>query len=346
MRFIHIGVGGFGRVWGQVLKDCEHSDVVGLVDVNDEALQAACEAGGCSAAQCFHSLQDALKAVQADAVVVSTPPAFHRRDATAAMEAGLDVISEKPMADGMAACKAIARTVLETGRTYVVSQNYRYSAPMRTLANVIRSGRLGAIGQAEVAFFKGVDFGGGFRHEMPFPLIIDMGIHHFDLIRFVCQLDALYVSGTSWNPPWSNYAGDCSGTALFEMSNGARVLYNGSWCAKGDFCDWNGNWHIECEKGTVTYRNGEIKVYHVPGLYKVEGERIEQPAPPRRTAQAYILDEFVRCAQSTARPATGATDNIRSIAMVFAAVESMQSGRKVKVLDESLRAILECTATS
>jgi predicted dehydrogenase len=180
MRFIHVGVGGFGQCWVRALKDNKNAKVVGLVDVKDEALRKACEIGGYSKDLRFKSLEEALKNLKADAVVSSTP---HRHDVVTAMNAGLDVISEKPMADTMASCKAMARAAAETGRIYVVSQNYRYSPPMWTLANVMRSGKLGAIGQVKLDFFMGVDFGGGFRHEMPFPVIIDMSIHHFDLIR-------------------------------------------------------------------------------------------------------------------------------------------------------------------
>ena len=50
---------------------------------------------------------------------------------------------------------------------------------------------------------------------MPFPVIIDMSIHHFDLIRFVTGLEAVKVSGAAWNPPWSNYKGDCSTSVVF-----------------------------------------------------------------------------------------------------------------------------------
>ena len=335
MRFVQVGVSGFGRVWGRQLKASDRAEVVALVDVKEEALRAACEAHGYSPAICFPSLRAALKAVQADAAVVATPPAFHRAHAVAAMRAGLHVISEKPMADRMAACRAMVRAARETGRICAVSQNYRYAEAMWTLADVLRSGRLGAVGQAEIAFLKGVDFGGGFRHEMPYPLIVDMAIHHFDLIRFVTGLDALNVSGISWNPPWSNYKGDCSSAAVFEMSNGARVLYNASWCAKGDFCDWNGNWHIECEKGTVTYRQGEIRIHRVPGLYKVEEEVPVELTSPPLTGQAYVLDEFMRCVETGTPPATGVEDNLRSIAMVFAAVKAMKSGRRVRVLEDN-----------
>jgi predicted dehydrogenase len=340
MRFIHVGVGGFGQCWVRVLKDNKNAEVVGLVDVKEEALRKACEVGGYSKDLRFKSLEEALKNVNADAVVSSTPPALHRHDVVTAMNAGLDIISEKPMADTMASCKAMVRAAAETGRIYVVSQNYRYSPPMWTLANVVRSGKLGGIGQVKLDFFMGVDFGGGFRHEMPFPVIIDMSIHHFDLIRFVTGLDAVKVSGAAWNPPWSNYRGDCSSTALFEMNNGARVLYNASWCAKGGFCDWNANWQIECEKGTVTYRNGEIRVYHVPKLYKlVKTEILPHTAPPL-TAQNYVLDEFMRCVKARKQPQTAARDNVRSVGMVFAAVKAMETGRKVDVLDRETLALL------
>ena len=104
-------------------------------------------------------------------------------------------------------------------------------------------------------------------YSMDFPLLVDMSIHHFDLIRFVTGLDPERVQGVAWNPPWSNYAGDCSSTVVFEMSNGARVVYSGSWCAKGQFCNWDGNWQIECDKGTLVYSRDNITHHSVPTLY-------------------------------------------------------------------------------
>ncbi len=341
MRFIHIGVGGFGTLWVKVLKANRNVEVVALVDVSETSLQEACNIGGYDPGICFHSLQEALKSVEADAVVSSTPPEFHKNDAITAMRAGMDVLSEKPMADTMDACMSILRAVLETGRAYAVSQNYRYSSAMWTLANVIRSGRLGAVGQVKIDFFKGVDFGGGFRHLMPYPVIVDMSIHHFDLIRFVTGLEALEVSGASWNPKWSNYKGDCSSTVLFEMNNGARVLYNASWCAKGDFCDWNANWQIECEKGTVTYQNGEIKIHWAPELYTVKETAVEPIIPLAPAGQDRILDDFISCVQEGTMPPTGVLDNINSIAMVFATVKAMGTGQKIRLLNEEITAILK-----
>jgi len=74
MKFIHVGVGGFGQCWVKVLKENPDAEVVALVDVKDESLAKACEVGGYHKDICFKSLPEALKSVKADAVVSSTPP--------------------------------------------------------------------------------------------------------------------------------------------------------------------------------------------------------------------------------------------------------------------------------
>ncbi|MFC1452998.1 Gfo/Idh/MocA family protein [Verrucomicrobiota bacterium] len=340
MRFIHVGVGGFGQVWGERLARDRRAEVVALVDVNKKALNTAREAWGYDKGICFPSLTEALKTVEADALVSSTPPGRHKNDVITALGAGLNVISEKPMADSLASCKAMLRAARETGRTYVVSQNYRYRPETWTLAKMVRGGKLGAIGQIKMDFYMGVNFGGGFRHTMDYPLVVDMSIHHFDLIRFITGLDPVSVTATAWNPPWSNYKGDCSTAAVFEMSNGARALYNGSWCAKGQFCDWNGNWQIECEKGTLVYEKGNITLHKAPDLYRVAASAPVKLTKPRTLGQQFVLNDFIQAVRTGRRAATDVYDNIGSIAMVFATVKAMRTGRKVPVMDAGIRKLL------
>jgi len=341
MKIIQIGVGGFGGCWVKVLKENPEVKVVGMVDVSEEALASACAGAGYSKDICFRDLKEAIARTKPDAIVSVTPPARHRADVVTALKAGLHVISEKPMADTLANCKAMLKAAYAAKKVYVVSQNYRYSPPTWTMANLIQSGRIGKIGQVKVDFFLGMDFGGGFRHKMDYPLIVDMSIHHFDLIRFITGLDAVSVRGAAWNPPWSNYRGDCSSTVLFEMTNGSRILYNASWCAKGQFDDWNGSWQIEGDKGAIVYREGKIYCYDVPRLYKVEKkEEIALQEPPKQ-GQAFVLDDFLTAVRTGKRARTDVYDNIRSISMVFATVKAMKSGKAVKILDREISAILK-----
>ena len=268
--------------------------------------------------------------MDAEALVCSTPPSVHRKQVVAGLNAGLHVISEKPMAEKMADCRAMLAAAEKTGNVYVVSQNYRYCPETQTVAELVRKGAIGEIGQVKVDFYKGVPFA-GFRAEMPYPLLIDMSIHHFDLVRHLTGLDPVSVRGEAWNPKWSHYKGDCSCSVVFTMSNGARVLYNGSWCAKGDYCDWNGNWLIEGTKGTIIYRNGVIIFNSVPDAYAVVKSREVTKRKMRKTSQSFVLDNFIKCIKSGDRPYTDAQDNIHSIGMVFAAVKAARTGRTVSV---------------
>lgn len=339
MRFIQVGVGGFGGVWARNLNKDKRAKVVALVDINALAMQKVCEQFGYDASICFPTLEEALKSVGADAVVCVTPPRLHRQPVVAALRAGLHVISEKPMAESMADCKAMLKAARESGKQYVVSQNYRYADIMFTIADMVKKGAIGTVGQVKVDFFKGVNFG-GFRAEMPYPLLIDMSIHHFDLIRFLTGLDPVAAKGSAWNPPWSHFAGDCSSSIVFEMAGGARVLYNGSWCAKGDYCDWNGNWQIEGTKGTIVYKNGAAVLHRIPEGYGPAKTKDIKPRKMKKRAQEFVLDNFIKAIKSGTRPLTDVYDNIMSVAMVFAAVKAVETGRNVPVIDPEVKELL------
>ena len=200
MRFIQVGVGGFGRGWVQRLTDNPSVEVVALVDVNQTALTAARRVGNYGKEICFSTLNEALQNVKADALVCVTPPEYHKQCVVQAMKTGLDVITEKPMSDNFANCMSILRTSRNTGRICAVSQNYRYKPETWTLARLIESGRIGNIGQVKIDFYMGHDFRRGFRHELDYPLLTDMAIHHLDLVRFVTGLNAVSVRGEAWNP--------------------------------------------------------------------------------------------------------------------------------------------------
>ena len=339
MRFIQVGGGGFGGVWANVLKNDRRAKVVGLVDINPAALEAVCEKHGYDQSICFRSLEEALKNVEADALVCATPPKLHRAPVVAALRAGLHVISEKPMAESMADCKAMLTAARKAKRHYVVSQNYRYQDIMYTIADLVQKGAIGTIGQVKIDFFKGVNFD-GFRAEMPYPLLIDMSIHHFDLIRFLTGLDPISVRGSAWNPSWSHYAGDCSSAIVFDMTEEVRVLYNASWCSKGDYSDWSGNWQIEGSKGTIIYEHGKAVLHTIPEGYSPTKTKEIKPRKMRKEAQAFVLNNFIRAIKEDERPLTDCYDNIKSVAMVFAAVKAVKTERKVAVIDAGVEKLI------
>lgn len=331
MKVLQVGVGGMGMNWVRWVTENRQTRMVGMVDIREEALLKACDIGGYNEGMCYLDLRQALRETSADLLVCATPPEHHRRVSALGMRGGLDVICEKPMAHTLRDCRSMLRAARETKRTCVISQNYRYCAAAMRLADLVRSGGIGEVGQVSLDFHMGVDFRGGFRHTMPYPQLVDMAIHHFDLVRFITGLEAVSVRGEAWNPTWSNFEGDCSSSLVFRMNNGCRVTYNASWCSKGEHCDWNGDWLIEGSRGCIVYRRGEITLMDVPVLYRPERVKSVAPRKLRKEGQALVLNEYIRLRKAGVLPATDVRANFGSIAMVFAAVRAAETGNRVPV---------------
>ncbi|MDX2055952.1 MAG: Gfo/Idh/MocA family oxidoreductase [Polyangiaceae bacterium] len=332
MRCILIGVGGFGNVWVNTLK-AAGAHVVGLVDRDPNALAKAQAVLNVPTSGCFSELALALAGTKAEALICVTPPALHREHVVAGLRAGLHVISEKPMAESREDCQAMVLAAREAKRVYAVSQNYRYGTGMAALHRAVASGLIGKVGQVRIDFYKGHDFHGGFRHEMEFPVLVDMSIHHFDLLRYFTEANALRVSATAWNPPWSNYRGDASCSVLFEMERGVRAVYNASWCSQGSFSDWNGNWLLEGTRGSLTYEQGVIHHHEVDPHYAVRRVQGLPLIEPELTPQMRIFTDFTRAVAEGRQPETNCFDNINSVNMVFASVEAARTGRKISLTE-------------
>ena len=321
VRLLQVGMGGMGETWLRAVLASIEAQYAGFVEVNEEIARAQCQEHGLDDAKVYKTLPEAMGAVRADGVLIITPPRFHREQSIQALEAGLPVLSEKPLADTVEAAEDIVATANRTGVLHMVAQNYRYSVPVQTLKSVLDSDKLGAVGSLAVQFFKGPHFG-GFRDEMSYPLIIDMSIHHFDMMRDLLGREAISIKGYSFNPVWSWYKGDASALVAMEFEGCLFASYSASWCATGKETPWNGDWRFDCERGVVYL--SEDKVF----VQETGGEAAPVPAAqPQHTGQAYLLHEFVQAITTGIRPATTCQDNIRSLRIVFDTLRAMGVAR-------------------
>jgi predicted dehydrogenase len=324
MKVIQVGIGGMGNAWLNTVLASPEVSYAGFVEINPTIAAQQAERHNLDSALIFRTLGDALDAVKTDGaplgIIDVTPPAFHREISLMALEAGIPVLSEKPLANTIASAWDIVRKAEETGVLHMVAQNYRYSVPAQTLKKALNSGEMGQVGAVTVDFFKGPHFG-GFREEMPYPLIIDMSIHHFDMLRFFLESDPVSLYGRSWNPSWSWYQGDASASVSIAFQNGVVAAYNGSWCSNGYETPWNGHWRFECERGSVLLRDDEVYIQR-----RDEPLTRVDPTPMPRTAQAYLLHEFYEAVTQRKTPATTAQDNVKSLGIVFDVVKSFQTG--------------------
>ena len=333
MRVIQVGLGGMGNTWLRALQASKKVDFAGFVEIDDDIAKAQSRAYGLDAATIYRALPEALEQLEADAVINVTPPESHREISCMALEAGLPVLSEKPLAGTLEDARAIVATANDTGVLLSVAQNYRYRPVTQTVKALLDSGELGAVASVHVDFFRGPRFG-GFRERMAQPLIIDMSIHHFDLLRYFLGSNPAALSARSWNPAWSWFDGDASAAATITFENGVQASYSGSWCSQAMETSWNANWRFECERGVMSVEDDRItlqRLLSVPqggrGQASEHGEKRQIPLIKMpREGQDYLLQEFYEAVTQGKPVATTAQDNIHTMEFVFGVVEACNTG--------------------
>jgi predicted dehydrogenase len=332
-RALIVGAGGMGRAWGKNLRDCDQVTIGGWVDIRpDAAAQAASELGLGDIAT-GDDLARALAEVRPDFVVDVTIPEAHHDVTLASLAAGVPVLGEKPMATSMEQAHAMVAASERAGLLYMVSQSRRYQAQLQALRRLIAE-QLGALGILNSDFYIGAHFG-GFRDAMPSPLVLDMAIHTFDAARYLSAADPVAVYCEEFNPPWSWYQGNACATAIFEMSGGLRYTYRGSWCSEGRHTSWEGEWRAVGPHGSATWDGHGTPTADLvteTGVFMSKSEsRAADVATDMSLGIAGSLREFLGAITTGATPMGECHDNIKSLAMVFGAIESAATGRRVAI---------------
>jgi predicted dehydrogenase len=332
MRAIIVGLGGRGRGW---LKDCrENPDVhvVACVEPGAENRQRAISELGVAKEQLYNDLSSAIKAVKADFVVDVTPPASHESVAMTAFENGLHVLGEKPLSDDYDAARRVVKAGKQAGVKHMITQNYRFAGLPRTTNRLIKEDRVGPVGQLDVSLYvPWADLPGSHYVTQPFMFLTDMGIHHFDMMRYTLGLDPLSAQAITWNLPWGWHQGDACQLILFRFENGVVGTHRGIGCTLGHVpAGHNGEWRFEGPKGTLTWEGFD--------LYCTRSHRTETKVreklnldTERAGGPKALLVEFLTALKENRQPECNAEDNLKSMGMVFAAVKSAKEKREVSL---------------
>ena len=332
LRLIQAGVGGMGRTWWNHATNASPDfELVALVDVVDAPLAEAGEFLGIPPTNRFKSLQAALDSVEVDAVLTVTPPAVHVEHGQLAFARGLHLLTEKPIADTLENAKRMVAMARDANRQLVVAQNYRFLPHNQTLRRLVADRVVGDVGHGHLDFYIPADFTGTFRETMEFPLLIDMAIHHVDLIRMVTGRNVRRVTAHSFRPAWSWYAHEPGLKMLLELDGGIPFSYSGDWSARGLTTGWSGGWRVQCAEGSVHLDNDGVTVARSERWGK-NPSRVEVDNDPQPlSGQGRLLSDFARAIRSGTPAQTSGVDNLWSFAAVMAGVISAREKRTVDV---------------
>jgi predicted dehydrogenase len=347
LRVVLAGCGGISRAWLDAVRDLPAIEMVGFVDLNEDAARTRAEQYGWTQAIVSTDLDATLAATRPNIVFDCTVPEAHHDVTLAALAQGCHVLGEKPLADSLAHARRMVAAAHAAGRLYAVMQNRRYDANIRRLCAFLASGAIGRITTVHCDFLIGAHFG-GFRDRMRHVLVLDMAIHTFDAARLLTghahdtrSGDPVGVYCKEWNPIGSWYDHDASAVAIFDMTGDIVYTYRGSWCAEGLNTSWESAWRIIGTEGSVHWDGGsgfEAQRVVERGGFRSILEDVALP-PYESTAKtgghAGCIRDFVRCIREGGAPETVCTDNIKSLAMVFGAIESAETGQYVNIREEA-----------
>ncbi|MBM3611388.1 MAG: Gfo/Idh/MocA family oxidoreductase [Alphaproteobacteria bacterium] len=327
LRIILVGLGARSRVWRRVLGDDRAARIVGLVDTNRAAVDAAC--ADLPGAVGGSTLEDVAAAVQADAVILITPPAGRDGQIAAACRARLAILAEKPLADSVARATAHVAAAAQAGVALSVGLNFRYMPVTRALRGLMAEDALGPPEFGRFLYERWRDGRQARLNKYPLtmdqPMLWEQSIHHFDLMRHVYGREPVAISARTWNPSWSMYAGDANVSALITFGGGLEVTYQGTWAGNWDRLGFD--WRSDCRDGIVVQRDmfGDLAF-----------ARRDDPAltpfalPP---FELWIDDAAALWAEFSAHlrgegplPCSGA-DHLKSLRMVEACIAAAKTGQ-------------------
>ncbi|RTM04072.1 MAG: Gfo/Idh/MocA family oxidoreductase [Hyphomicrobiales bacterium] len=337
MKVVLVGCGAMSRQWLDAARQIDGLAIAGLVDLDAERAQTRAREYDLSNAVIGTSLDAVLDETKPDAVFDVVVPAARREVALSAFAHHCHLLTEKPLADSPENARAIIAAARQAGRLHAVVQNRRYVANVRRVRRFLDSGAIGKPTSIHADFFIAPHFG-GFREEMDHVLLLDMAIHTFDAARYMIAGEPVSVYCQEWEPASSWYRQGSSATAVFDLGGGKVFTYAGSWCADGFRTSWEGSWRIVAERGSLLWDGhdglkAEVVSSGRDGIID-KTQAVEVPAldPADRVGgHLGIIQDFMRAIETGTEPETCGADNIKSLAMVFGAIESAQTGRRVTI---------------
>ncbi len=338
VRFGLVGFGAWGQHHAQSIAANPEAQLVAITAPSAASRELAAQQH--PGAQIFEDHRQMLAAVKLDLVDVVTPSHTHLAIATAVLNAGCDLLLEKPMALRVEDCQAIVRLARERGRKLAVGHELRLSSQWGEIKRIIERGTIGEPQYVLVELSRKPYRPGasGWRYD-PARVgswVLEEPIHFFDLARWYLtgagnpvELHAYGNSRDARRPGlYDNFS------AMFRYANGAYAVVSQTLAA----FEHHQTVKIAGTKGAVWAGwSGALDRTLEPSFFlKVfDGETLEEVKLARHSGEVFELREEIACCvrmvRGEAEPAATGEDGLWSAGLCLIAEESIRQRRPLPV---------------
>ena len=267
-----IGFGGMGKWHTEILENVPEIELAGIYDIKEEKRKLAEEAG-------FHTYEteEAMLADESiDVILVATPNDTHRPIALRAMEAGKNVIVEKPATLSLKELTELEDMAGKTGQFLTGHQNRRWDEDLLTVREILKDQTMGEIFRIESRVHGSRGIPGDWRKEKAHGggMVLDWGVHLFDQIfRLTGERRLKTVYATLTNV--TNQEVDDGFTAVLRFEGGLEVLVE---VGTNNFISLP-RWYVLGENGSAVVEDWDLSGKIVKAFSEEEKEIV-----PVRTA--------------------------------------------------------------
>lgn len=272
----------------------------------------------------------ALLAEKPDGVVICSENSRHRPLVEMAAEAGVHVLSEKPLATSLEDARAMSEACEQAGVKLMTAYPMRFSTPMIEIKTLVDSGELGKIfacnssNQGELPrhhrewFVDGELAGGG--------AVMDHTVHLADLLRWFLECEVVEVfAQTNQIFHAGSVDVETGGLLMLTFENGTFATIDCSWSRPENWPTWGG---LEMK---LVAENGVVDVDAFRQNLTVFDSNSPHPTWSYwgSDANQAMIEEFVAAIRDDRQPLVNGFDGFKSLEVALAAYRSAESGQPV-----------------
>jgi len=334
MRFIVVGVGFWGRKWIELLQTVPRASVVAAVDKSDAAAQWSQQTYGIP---CFPDLAAAAQKTPTDAVLVVTNPSQHKPVILEALQLQKHVLVEKPMVTSMDEAAEIAEAAEAAGGKVMAAQGYRFLKAAGLVRERLALGDIGLLQAVKIRFRRHLpDVIGNQEHSiyaLPHSILLDMSVHHVDLLRFMTQAEVASVAAVEHDTPDNAFKHPSNALCLMRLRGDIPVVWDGDWCARGATTSWEGEWQFVGSRGRLFWDGVVDEAFRTSVRLEIPGQETQElmsnePVQERRLP---LLEHFIDSIEQGQQPEPSIEDNRKTLAVVFGSLESVLKKQELRL---------------
>jgi UDP-N-acetyl-2-amino-2-deoxyglucuronate dehydrogenase len=328
---------------------------VATADVNPERAEKLAVEYGCSP---YSSLREMLSGTDLDAVCVCTPSGMHAQDAIVAMEAGKDVVIEKPVDVLLGATDRLLEARRETGRKVAVVSQHRFDAATLAVHDAIGNGEFGrlTLGTVEVPWWRSQAYydSGGWRGTFELDgggVLINQAIHSIDLLQWLLG-PVLEVTAYTGLLAHARIEVEDTAAAILQFASGAIGTIVATTSA---YPGLSARIAVHGDRGSAIIEDDELTYFHAAvdkeaDAYGGDGNQAEQvmewygrsPSGPGAGADPGSLSmahrdqiqDFLVAVKEDREPSVNIEEGRKPLAIIAAIYESARTGGPVRLRDQ------------